>query len=241
LEDNLNRLACDILKADRMLNMRATNTIMPITVSIVEDDAGVRGSLVRLLKQSKEFRFLESYPTGEAALCGLPAAPPDVVLMDINLPGMDGIECVQKLRVLLPSLRIVMLTVYENPERIFSALAAGALGYILKQRSSGEVLDAIRDAHEGGAPMSSQIARKVVQFFEKAPPAKNDVNLSARELDVLGLLAKGYLIKEIADQLGISFVTARTYIRRIYEKLHVHSRAQAVAKYLPSMRPPRQL
>jgi len=223
--------------ADQMLNMFAPITTMPITVSIVEDDAGVRGSLVRLLKQSREFRFLESYSTGEAALRGAIATPPDVLLMDINLPGMNGIECVQKLRALAPALRIVVLTVYENPERIFNALAAGALGYILKQRPSAEVLEAIRDAHQGGAPMSSQIARKVVQFFQKNPSPANEASLSARELEVLSLLAKGYLIKEIADQLGISFVTTRTYIRRIYEKLHVHSRAQAVAKYLPSASP----
>ena len=217
--------------------MIATVETMPITVSIVEDDAGLRGSLARLLKQSREFRFLESYPTGEEALRGVAARPPDILLMDINLPGMNGIECVQKLRAALPSLRIVMLTVYENPERIFNALAAGAVGYILKQRPSAEVLAAIRDANEGGAPMSSQIARKVVQFFERTPAPATDASLSARELDVLSLLAKGYLIKEIADQLGISFVTTRTYIRRIYEKLHVHSRAQAVAKYLPAMTP----
>lgn len=214
---------------------------MPITVSIVEDDGGVRASLARLLKQSLDFRLVDSYPSGEEALRGVTANPPDVLLMDINLPGMDGIECVQRLRAAVPTLRIVMLTVYENPERIFNALAAGAMGYILKQRSSAEVLEAIRDAHQGGAPMSSQIARKVVQFFQKNPPPAHEAGLSPRELDVLGLLAKGYLIKEIADQLGISFVTARTYIRRIYEKLHVHSRAQAVAKYLPAVTPPPRL
>jgi DNA-binding NarL/FixJ family response regulator len=214
---------------------------MPIVVSLVEDDAGIRDSLARLLKQSREFRFLQCYPTGEAALQDVPHSPPDVLLMDIKLPGMNGIECVQKLRALVPELRIVMLTVYENPERIFNALAAGAVGYILKQRPSAEVLTAIRDAHEGGAPMSSQIARKVVQFFEKSPATTaSDASLSTRELEVLKLLAKGYLIKEIGDQLGISFVTTRTYIRRIYEKLHVHSRAQAVAKYLPAVSPPGQ-
>jgi DNA-binding NarL/FixJ family response regulator len=205
---------------------------MPISVSLIEDDAGLRDSLIRLLKQSRDFRFLSGYSNGETALREVPQAPPDVLLADINLPGMNGIECVQKLHALLPALRIVMLTVYDNPERIFNALAAGAVGYILKQRPSAEVLEAIRDAHEGGAPMSSQIARKVVQFFEKSAPAGNDQNLSAREIEVLNLLAKGYLIKEIADQLGISFVTARTYIRRIYEKLHVHSRSQAIVKFL---------
>jgi DNA-binding NarL/FixJ family response regulator len=223
------------LKPDT-LNSAATTAI---SVSLVEDDAGVRDSLVRLIKQSKEFRFLACYPDGEAALREVPQRPPDVLLMDINLPGLDGIGCVQRLHVVLPTLRIVMLTVYENPERIFNALAAGAVGYLLKQRPGADVLEAIRDAHQGGAPMSSQIARKVVQFFQTSPPAGNESSLSGREQEVLGLLAKGYLVKEIADQLGISFVTARTYIRRIYEKLHVHSRAQAVAKFLPAVAPPR--
>jgi DNA-binding NarL/FixJ family response regulator len=211
---------------------------MPIRVSLVEDDVGLRDSLTRLLKQSREFSLLQSYPTAEAAARDVPQSPPDVLLVDINLPGMNGIECVQKLHAALPGLRIVMLTVYENPERIFDALAAGAVGYILKQRPSEEVLAAIRDAHEGGAPMSSQIARKVVQAFHKNPAPGNEASLSTREVEVLSLLAKGFLIKEIADKLGISFVTARTYIRRIYEKLHVHSRAQAVAKYMPGMTPP---
>lgn len=223
------------LKPDT-LNSAATTAI---SVSLVEDDAGVRDSLVRLIKQSKELRFLACYPDGEAALREVPQRPPDVLLMDINLPGLDGIGCVQRLHVVLPTLRIVMLTVYENPERIFNALAAGAVGYLLKQRPGADVLEAIRDAHQGGAPMSSQIARKVVQFFQTSPPAGNEGSLSGREQEVLGLLAKGYLVKEIADQLGISFVTARTYIRRIYEKLHVHSRAQAVAKFLPAVTPPR--
>lgn len=214
---------------------------MPITVSIVEDDAGVREGLARLLKQSREFRLLGSYPTAEAALRELPQTPPDVLLMDISLPGMDGIECVQRLHAVAPALRIVMLTVYENPGRIFNALAAGAIGYLLKQKPAADLLDAIREAHQGGAPMSSQIARKVVQFFRSSPPAGEAATLSAREVEVLDLLARGYLIKEIADRLGISFVTARTYIRRIYEKLHVHSRAQAVAKYLPSVSPPQRM
>ena len=207
---------------------------MPIVVSIVEDDDGVRAGLVRLLEKSRDFRLLASYPNAEAALHGVPEAPPDILLMDINLPGMNGIECVQKLHGLHPSLRVIMLTVYENPERIFDALRAGAIGYLLKQKPSEKLLEAIRDAHQGGSPMSSQIARKVVQYFQSSRPAKPDEQLSAREVEVLTLLSKGHLIKEISDQLGISFVTVRTYIRRIYEKLHVHSRSQAVAKFFPS-------
>lgn len=209
---------------------------MAITVSIVEDSAGVRDGLVRLLRQTSEFRCLACYGSGEAALREIPAAVPDVLLMDINLPGMDGVECVRKLHLLNPAIRIVMLTVYEKPDHIFNALTAGAVGYLLKQKPSADLLNAIRDAHQGGAPMSSQIARKVVHFFQSGPPAGEAGELSARELEVLDMLAKGHLIKEIADRLDISFGTVRTYIRRIYEKLHVHSRAQAVAKYLP---PPR--
>ena len=209
---------------------------MPILVSIVEDDDGVRAGLVRLLEKSRDFRLLTSYSSAEAALAGIPAARPDILLMDINLHAMNGIECVQALHATDPSLRVIMLTVYENPEQIIDALRAGAVGYLLKKKLSEDLLDAIRDAHQGGSPMSSQIARKVVQFFQSSQPAKADEQLSAREVEVLTLLSKGHLIKEISDQLGISFVTVRTYIRRIYEKLHVHSRSQAVAKFFQPTR-----
>jgi len=188
--------------------------------------------MVRLFEKSREFRLLADYSNAEAALREVPAARPDILLMDINLPGMNGVECVQKLHALDPSLRVIMLTVYENPEQIFDALRAGAIGYLLKQQPSERLLEAIRDAHNGGSPMSSQIARKVVQFFNPGRQPEATIQLSARETEVLKLLSKGHLIKEIADQLGISFVTVRTHIRRIYEKLHVHSRSQAVAKML---------
>lgn len=210
---------------------------VPITVSIVEDDPNLGEGLVRLLGRTRDFRCLGSYANGESALQEIPKNPPEVALMDINLPGIDGIECVRKLKETNPEIRVVMLTVYENPERIFKALTAGAIGYLLKHRPSAELLSAIRDAHHGGAPMSSQIARKVVQFFQSNKPAGDSEDLSAREKEVLDLLAKGYLIKEIADQLGLSFDTVRTYIRRIYEKMHVHSRSQAVAKYLQPATP----
>jgi DNA-binding NarL/FixJ family response regulator len=209
---------------------------VPIQVSIVEDDDGVRAGLVRLLDKSKDFRLLANYSSAESALAGIPTARPDILLMDINLHAMNGIECVQALHALDPSLRVIMLTVYENPEQIFDALRAGAVGYLLKKKLSDNLLEAIRDAHLGGSPMSSQIARKVVQYFQKSRPAKADEQLSAREVEVLTLLSKGHLIKEISDQLGISFVTVRTYIRRIYEKLHVHSRSQAVAKFFQPTR-----
>jgi len=215
---------------------------MSITVSIVEDAQGVREGLVRLLDNAPGFHTLASYPTAEIALTGIPAQPPDVVLMDIDLPGMNGVECVRRLKVLAPSIRVVMLTVYEDPEKIFDALSAGAIGYLLKKRLTEDLLEAVRDAYSGGAPMSSQIARKVVQFFQKIPQFNEMESLSARELEVLELLAKGFLVKEIADRTGLGYGTVRTYIRRIYEKLQVHSRSQAVAKFLqPRNAPPGSL
>jgi DNA-binding NarL/FixJ family response regulator len=205
---------------------------MPITVSIVEDAPGVREGLARLLSSAPGFGCVASYPDAEAALKDIPMQPPDVVLMDIDLPGMNGVECVRKLKAVLPDVRVVMLTVYENPEKIFDALSAGAVGYLLKKRLTEDLLEAIQDAYSGGAPMSSQIARKVVQYFQKIPASSSMESLSARELEVLDLLAKGFLVKEIADKTGLGYGTVRTYIRRIYEKLQVHSRSQAVAKYL---------
>ena len=205
---------------------------MPITVSIVEDDPSLSKGLARLIGQTRDIRCLGCYQNAEDALREIPQTPPEVVLMDINLPGMDGIECVRKLKEVGPLLRIVMVTVYENPERIFKALATGAIGYVLKHEPPAELIEVIRDAHRGGAPMSSQIARKVVQFFQSFAPVNEAEELSGREREVLEFLAKGYLIKEIAEQMGIGFDTVRTYIRRIYEKMHVHSRSQAVAKYL---------
>lgn len=210
---------------------------MPITISIVEDAQGVREGLVRLLDNPQGFRCVASYPNAEIALAEIPNQPPDVVLMDIDLPGMNGVECVRKLKAVLPAIRVVMLTVYENPEKIFDALSAGAVGYLLKKRLTEDLLEAIQDAYSGGAPMSSQIARKVVQFFQKIPPSSNMESLSTRELEVLDLLAKGFLVKEIADKTGLGYGTVRTYIRRIYEKLQVHSRSQAVAKYLQPRSP----
>jgi DNA-binding NarL/FixJ family response regulator len=205
---------------------------MLITVSIVEDDPSLCKGLARLIGRTQDIRCLGCYANAEDALREIPKTPPEVVLMDINLPGLDGIECVRKLKEMRPSLRIVMVTVYENPERIFKALATGAIGYVLKHEPPAELLDSIRDAHQGGAPMSSQIARKVVQFFQNSGPVNEAEELSGREREVLEFLAKGYLIKEIADQLELGFDTVRTYIRRIYEKMHVHSRSQAVAKFL---------
>jgi DNA-binding NarL/FixJ family response regulator len=208
-----------------------------INVAIVEDDAGVRASLARLIGGSPGFRCVSQHATAESALQELPRTAPEVVLMDINMPGLNGVECVRRLKPLLPSTQIIMLTVYQNPEHIFNALAAGATGYLLKQTPPGELLDAVRDVHNGGSPMNSHIARKIVQSFQRqAPVGREGENLSPREAEVLDLLAKGYLYKEIAQNLNLSYATVHTHVRHIYEKLQVRSRAQAVAKHLGQTR-----
>jgi len=204
----------------------------PINVAIVEDSSGTRESLTALLDRSPGLRCVGSHANGEEALRDLPAQSPDVVLMDINLPGMSGVEAVRRLKPALPTTQFVMLTVYEDADHIYNALAAGATGYLLKQTPRDELLDALADVHRGGSPMTSNIARKVVQSFRQAPSAASaGEGLSPREQEVLDLLARGYLYKEIAERLNISVPTVNTYVRRMYEKLHVRSRAQAVAKY----------
>jgi DNA-binding NarL/FixJ family response regulator len=203
-----------------------------ILVSIVEDDATARGMLGNWIRRAPGFRCAGAHGSGEAALATLPGEKPTVVLMDINLPGMTGIECVRRLKPLLPETQFVMLTVYEDADHIFNALVAGASGYLLKRMPREELLAALKDVHAGGSPMSSNIARKVVQSFQRIGSQKsNEEDLSPREREVLALLARGYLYKEIAESLQISVPTVNTYIRRIYEKLHVRSRSQAVAKY----------
>jgi RNA polymerase sigma factor (sigma-70 family) len=209
---------------------------MPTTVSIVEDNEQLRGTLARMISRAEGFECLGGYGTAEAALETIPKHPPNVVLMDINLPGMNGVECVRRLKQLVPATQIVMLTAYEDTENIFNSLAAGASGYLLKRSKSAEILEAIRDVQNGGSPMTTHIARKVVQSFQATAaarsPAEPSEELSPREQEVLDLLSQGFMYKEIADKLGISFETVRTYIRRIYEKLHVRTRTEAVAKAL---------
>ena len=205
---------------------------MPITVAIVEDNAQLRNTLGKVINRADGFSCVGMYATAEEALETIQQNPPDVVLMDINLPGMNGVECVSELKKILPKILIVMLTVYEDTDNIFNALKAGATGYLLKRTSKDELLEAIRDVYKGGSPMTTHIARKVVQSFQRADSTLPSENLSTREQEVLECLAKGFLYKEIADKLGISYETVRTYIRRIYEKLQVRSRTEAVAKYL---------
>jgi DNA-binding NarL/FixJ family response regulator len=211
---------------------------MPITVSIVEDNDKLRGTLAKMIGRAEGFKFISDYGSAEAALEDLPKVKPEVVLMDINLPGMNGVECVRKLKAALPQVQVMMLTVYEDTENIFNALAAGASGYMLKRTPTKELLDAIREVHRGGSPMTTHIARLVVQSFQKsAAPAPSSAadelaELSEREQQVLDLLSQGLIYKEIADKLQISYETVHTYIRRIYEKLQVRTRTEAVAKFL---------
>jgi DNA-binding NarL/FixJ family response regulator len=204
-----------------------------IGVAIVEDDVPAREILAGWIRDADGFRLVGEFDDAETALAKLPSEKPSVVLFDINLPGMSGIECVRKLKPRLPDTQFVMVTVYEDANHIFNALSAGASGYLLKQTRRHELINALKDVHAGGSPMSSQIARKVVQNFYRTETKADGaaVELSPREREVLELLARGYLYKEIAEMLKISVLTVNTYIRRIYEKLHVRSRAQAVAKY----------
>src|SRR5580698_10096892 len=209
---------------------------MPISVSIVEDNDQLRGTLAKVIGRASGFEFASDYGSAEDALAGLPKVKPDVVLMDINLPGMNGVECVRQLKTLLPATQVMMLTVYEDTENIFNALAAGASGYMLKRTPAKELIEAIHEVKRGGSPMTTHIARKVVQSFQKSAgqqKAANDLSeLSEREQQVLDLLAQGLIYKEIADKLQISYETVHTYIRRIYEKLQVRTRTEAVAKFL---------
>jgi DNA-binding NarL/FixJ family response regulator len=206
---------------------------MSITVSIVEDNDQLRGTLARVIGRAEGFQCLSHYANAEEALKDLPTVCPEVVLMDINLPGMNGVECVRQLKQLLPKTQVMMLTVYEDTENIFNALAAGASGYMLKRTPREELLEAIREVQRGGSPMTTHIARKVVQSFQKAPATSEATeNLSPREAEVLDLLSQGLIYKEISDKLGISYETVHTYIRRIYEKLQVRTRTEAVAKFL---------
>jgi len=204
-----------------------------ITVSIVDDEADLRQHIAGYLAAAGNIRCLSAYASAAEALEHLPQDKPDVILMDINLGDMDGIECVRRLTALVPEAQVLMLTVFEDTEQIFRALAAGASGYLLKRLSPKKLLEAIEEVYAGGSPMSAPIARKVVQSFKTAPAHGDDsVDLSPRERSVLDRLAGGLAYKQIADELGVSIHTVRNYIRRIYEKLHVHTRTEAVAKFL---------
>ncbi len=205
---------------------------MSIKVAIVEDDRKAREIFADWVNRTEGFKCVSDHESAEDALATLPGLEPKVVFMDINLPGMNGVECVRRLKVLLPETQFVMLTVYEDSDHIFQALQAGAIGYLLKRTSRAELVAALRDVHAGGSPMTTNIARKVVKAFHQvAQPQPAVAELSTRENEVLQLLAQGFLYKEIADTLNVAVPTVNTYIRRIYEKLHVRSRTEAVARF----------
>ena len=204
-----------------------------ITVSIVDDEEDLREHIAGYLAAAGNIRCQSAYASAEEALDHLPQDNPDVILMDINLGEMDGIECVRRLTRLMPKAQVLMLTVFEDTDQIFRALAAGASGYLLKRLSPKKLLEAIEEVYAGGSPMSAPIARKVVQSFKTSPPRGDEsADLSPRERSVLDGLALGLAYKQIADQLGVSIHTVRNYIRRIYEKLQVRTRTEAVAKFL---------
>lgn len=206
---------------------------MPLKVAIVDDDDWIRENLVKQISQTDGFVCVAAYRDGEEALREITKVAPDVVLVDINLPKMNGIECVRKLKSLLPAAQMLMLTVYEDSEKIFKSLVAGASGYLLKRTPQAEIIAAIAEVHRGNSPMTGHIARKVVQYFNQRGLAENEIEkLSKREREVLDRLAEGVSYKEIADVLGLSIDTVRMHIKGIYSKLHVHSRGEAVAKYL---------
>jgi DNA-binding NarL/FixJ family response regulator len=206
-----------------------------ITVSIVEDDPGVRAILADWIERADGFRLAGEFSNVESALANIPRNRPDVVLVDINLSGQSGITCVRQLKPVMPETQFVMVTVFEDGDHIFDALTAGASGYLLKRTPREDLLAAIEQVHAGGSPMSSYIARKVVQWFQKQQPEPRSEpeGLSAREREILRLLARGFAYKEMADSLGVSIGTINTHIRRIYQKLHVSSRGEAVALFAP--------
>ena len=212
---------------------RARPRTVPIKVAIVEDDDWIRENLAVQLNETEGYLCCGAYRTAEDALTHIAAQPPDVVLMDINLPKMNGIECVRQVKTLLPAAQILMLTVYEDSDRIFNSLLAGASGYLLKRIPRAELLQALADVYNGDSPMTGHIARKVVQYFnQRGRNEKEIARLSPREHEVLDHLAQGVPYKEIADVLSLSIDTVRIHIKGIYSKLHVHSRGEAVAKYL---------
>lgn len=204
-----------------------------IKIVIVEDLEEVVEGLTVFIQQDSSLQLMGTYRTAEAAILELPLLNPDIVIMDINLPGMTGIECVRKIKVMAPAIQFMMFTVYENNDQVFEALKAGASGYLLKKTPPLQIIEAIKELHQGGSPMSAAIARKLVNVFvdqNTAKPSAEAAVLSPREKEVLNLVAKGLLYKEIADELCISFHTVRQHIGKIYEKLHVQNKTEAINK-----------
>jgi DNA-binding NarL/FixJ family response regulator len=204
--------------------------MQPIKICLVEDLKEVREGMVSLLALDERFEVLASYTDAEKAIEELEAWQPDIVIMDINLPGMNGIECIRKVKVECPKTQFIMFTIYEDDEKVFEALAAGASGYLLKKTPLAKICDSLVELHHGGSPMSTQIARKVIDRLRTNEITNKVEILSSRENEVLQFLAKGFLYKEIADKLSITTSTVRQHIHKIYEKLHVQNRMEAINK-----------
>jgi DNA-binding NarL/FixJ family response regulator len=208
--------------------------IKTIKVAVVEDHEQFRSKLVELVTEAAYLKLTGAYQDGPAAIKGIPLAKPDLVVMDIRLPEKDGVECVRELKQVFPEMDFLMLTAYEDSDLVFESLKAGAGGYLLKRTSSTKLLDAIRELNSGGSPMTPHIARRVVEYFSKTPknPRPDPTQLTPGQINFLEELSLGYSYKEIADHLGITVHGVRNYIRKIYDKLHVHSKVEAVNKYL---------
>ena len=205
------------------------------TVAIVEDNKTTREGLETIINLSPDFRCVCTCSTAEEALRVLPKLEPELVLMDIQLPNMSGVECVARLKELLPALKAIMVTVYEDPDRVFSALRAGASGYLLKRSTPDEVLNAMREVQLGGGAMSGEIARKVIGYFREQTTAKNEVEeLTPREREVLELVVHGLSNKEICERLNVTVAAVRFHLKHIYQKIHVHSRTEAALKFRPA-------
>ena len=202
----------------------------PIKICVVEDLKEIREGMVSLLSLDERFEMLASFTDAETAARDLPAWQPDIVVMDINLPGMNGIECIKVVKSSCPHTQFMMFTIYENDEKVFEALAAGASGYILKKTPLSKIVDSLLELHQGGAPMSMQVARKVIDRMRDQETDPNIHSLTNRENEVLQCLARGLLYKEIAINLNISISTVRQHIHNIYEKLHVQNRTEALNK-----------
>ncbi|MGD1029931.1 MAG: response regulator transcription factor [Opitutaceae bacterium] len=213
--------------------MTAEGTAPPINVAIVEDDAEIREMLSRIVRRTPQFALLGAFPDAETALAAIPNLAPDVMVMDLQLPGMSGIDCIRVLKQKLPAIQVLVFTVFSDSDLVFRALEAGASGYLLKRTARRDVVEAIEQVWGGGAPMTGEIARMVVDSFRRVRPSLGPSRqLTPREEEVLGLLAKGYVTKEVADALSLSSDTVRFHLKHVYEKLHVHSRTEALIKYL---------
>ena len=222
----------EALPAPTPLKARPSDGV--VRVAIVEDDDWLRANLAQEIGHAPDFQVLNAYSTAESALAGIPESRPDVVLMDINLPGMSGIECLRRLRAACPDVQVLMLTVYEESEPIFNSLLAGASGYLLKRTPTPQIIESIRQVRAGGSPMTANVARRVVQYFNRMGDQVSECEkLSPREREVLELLAHGDSYKQIAEKLEVGIETVRMNVKHLYTKLHVHSRGEAVAKFRP--------